>query len=161
MNRWIKILLSLSVALLCLFYGLQNLANLDQALGAVAYVIGNVDHAVYPETFGPTLTAPWAAKLGLAVILLGEFSAGLMALKGSWDLFQTRHGDGDTFSAAKRWSVAACGVAMLTWFGLFHAIGGALFQQWQTQAGDQSLAGAAWYAGLIGIIALYISLTDD
>ena len=57
--------------------------------------------------------------------------------------------------------MAACGVAMLTWFGLFHAIGGALFQQWQTPAGDQSLHGAFWFVASIGIVTLYITRVED
>lgn len=161
MIRTIKILLGLSVAGVCLVYGLQNLANLDAALGAVGHVMGRVDQSAYPDSILPPITSPLLIKVGLGLILVGEFSAGLMALKGTWDLWTARGKSASEFHQAKRWIQAAGGVAILTWFGLFHVIGGALFQQWQTVPGDGSLNGAFWLAGSIALIILYITQTDD
>lgn len=161
MIRTIKILLSLSIALLCLFYALQNVVNLDQAYGAVAYVMSNTDHVAYPDSFGPSISGGALVWLALGIILVGEFGAGLVTLKGTWDLFAARAASSAEFADAKQWTMAGAGIAMLVWFGLFHVMGGALFQQWQTEIGDGSLHGAAWLAGLIGLIALYIQIIDD
>jgi predicted small integral membrane protein len=159
--RIIKILLSLFLALLALFYATQNMVNLEQAFGAVAYVLGNVDHAVYPESFGPAITAKpllWAA---LFTIILMEYLTGLVLLKGTLDLWLARSGDSAAFRSAKRWTLVGAGLGMLVWFGLFHVLGGALFQQWQTQAGDGSLRGAFWYGAMMALVALYIAQTPD
>ena len=159
--RIIKILLSLFLALLALFYATQNVVNLEQAFGAVAYVLGNVDHAVYPESFGPAITAEpllWAA---LFTIILMEYLTGLVLLKGTLDLWRARRGDRESFAASKQWTLVGAGLGMLIWFGLFHVFGGALFQQWQTQAGDGSLRGAFWYGAMMALVALYIAQTPD
>jgi predicted small integral membrane protein len=159
--RTIKIALSLSIALLCIFYAAQNIANLPQAHGAVAYVMSNAEHTVYPSSFGPTISHPTLHWLALGLIILGEFTAGFLALKGTWDLWSRRRASAVEFHSAKHFTVLGAGVALLVWFGLFHVIGGALFQQWQTTAGDMSLNGATWLAGLIGIITLFITQVED
>lgn len=158
--RIIKILLSLMLSLLALFYATQNVANLEQAYGAVAYVIGNVDHAVYPETFGPTITSEPLVWVALFTIIGMEYLTGLVLLKGTLDLWRAK-GESLSFHAAKRWTLVGAGLGMLVWFGLFHVLGGALFQQWQTQAGDGSLRGAFWYGAMMALVALYIAQTPD
>ena len=64
-------------------------------------------------------------------------------------------GDSLSFHLAKRWTLVGAGLGMLVWFGLFHVLGGALFQQWQTQAGDGSLRGAFWYGAMMALVSLY------
>ncbi len=161
MLRVIKILLSLAIAFICIVYAAQNLANLPQALGAVGYVMGNVGHEVYPASIGPSLTSPFIVGAALAIIITLEFAAGLSALKGGWDLCAARKADAGQFDAAKRWVYIGAGLAMLVWFGLFHGIGGAFFQQWQTQVGDGSLTGAFWYGAIPAMIAVYLAVVPD
>ena len=159
--RIIKILLSLMLALLALFYATQNVANLEQAFGAVAYVIGNVDHAVYPDSFGPAITAEPLVWTALVIIIGMEYLTGFVLLKGTLDLWRARSGDSASFASARRWTLVGAGLGMLVWFGLFHVLGGALFQQWQTPAGDGSLRGAFWYGAMMALVALYIAQTPD
>lgn len=159
--RTIKILLSLCVALLCIFYAAQNIANLQFAYGAVDYVMGNVDHQVYPNSFGPSITHPVLVWIVVGVIITLEFLAGLLALKGTWDLWSARKADQFTFDSSKKFALLGAGVGMLVWFGLFHVIGGAFFQMWQTEAGDSSLRGAFWLVGLLAFAALFITQTPD
>ena len=52
MIRYIKILMSASVALFCLFYALQNIWNLDAANWFVAYTTSMEGHEKYPSHFG-------------------------------------------------------------------------------------------------------------
>ena len=56
--RTIKILLTLMLAFLAIAYATQNVVNIEQAFGAVGYVLGRVDHAVYPGSFMPSITSP-------------------------------------------------------------------------------------------------------
>ncbi|NIP18614.1 MAG: DUF2165 family protein [Xanthomonadales bacterium] len=161
MIRNLKVILSLCVAAMCLVYAGQNLANLDQAYGAVAYVMGNVDHQVYPNSFGPTITSPALLWVALIIIIGLEITAGLVTLKGTWDLFQARSADAATFDRAKRVTLIGVGLTLLVWFGLFHVIGGAVFQQWQTEAGDGSLTGAFWYCAMPMLVGLYLTQMPD
>ena len=159
--RIVKALLSLFLAVLALAYATQNLVNLDQALGAVAYVLGRVDHAVYPNSFLPAIDHPVAIGAALGLIIALEYLTGFLLLKGSWDLWRARREGAMAFDRAKKATLVGAGVGMLVWFGLFHTLGGAVFQQWQTPAGDGSLTGAFWYGAMMALIALYISLTPD
>jgi predicted small integral membrane protein len=159
--RLIKVALSLMLALLALFYATQNVVNLEQAHGAVAYVLGRADHVVYPGSFFPALSAPALTWTAVAAIIGLEYLTGLVLLKGSFDLWRARGADPRTFDRAKRLAIAGAGLGMLVWFGLFHTLGGALFQQWQTEAGSGSLQGAFWYGGTMALTGLYIALMPD
>jgi len=161
MIRNIKILISLCVAAMCLIYAGQNLANIQQAYGAVAYVIGNVDHQIYPNSFGPTITSPALVWVAVTFIIALEITAGLVTLKGSWDLFQARSGDAETFNRAKRITLLGIGLTILIWFGVFHVVGGALFQQWQTEMGHNSLLDAFWFAVMPMLAGLYLTQVPD
>jgi len=159
--RYLKIMLVIFVALLCVTYAAQNVANLDKAYTFVASAAGMQDHAAYPSSFGPAVrTAPlvWAA---LTVIILGEFAAGLLAAKGVWDLWAARRAPAAGFNAAKTYALLGCGGALLVWFGLFGAIGGAYFQMWQTPLGSASLEGAFQFAAQIGIVMLFVNMADS
>jgi predicted small integral membrane protein len=158
--RYLKIALIVVVALQGLVFALQNIANLDAAFQAVAYSVGRADHAVYPESIGPTVTSPWLVWAFLSLILAGEFSVAGVAGTGAWKLWSARGEDAETFNRAKDTAILGCGLAMLVWFGGFSVIAGALFNMWQTTAGGLSLEGAFQYAGLGALIALFVNMTD-
>lgn len=160
MNRSIKILITLSSACMCIFYALQNLANLDAATGFVSYVTGMADHAVYPQHIGPAISSPMLVGVMLAVIVALEFIAGALSLRGAWDLLRARTAPADSFNDAKTYALAGTGVAVFLWFGIFGAIGGAYFQMWQTEAGANALQGAFQYAMLNGLAWIIIAQDD-
>lgn len=159
--RIVKILLSIAFALFCVIYAAQNVANIDMAYGAVAYVLGNVDHPVYPASIGPTITSPALHVAATWVIIGGEFLAGLLALKGAWDLLAARGADAAAFQAAKKFVNLGFGVGLLVWFGFFQVLGGALFQQWQTEIGGGSLDDAGIFLTAIGALILFVNLVPD
>jgi predicted small integral membrane protein len=159
--RIIKILLALNMALLCLVYVGQNFFNLDSTFGALAYVLGNTDHQVYPDSFGPTLTSSALVWIAVIVVLGFETISGLVLFKGAMNLAQARNAVPADFQAAKKLVYIGAGLGMLTWFGLFHVMGGALFQMWQTTVGDGSLGGAFWIGGILALSALFIALVPD
>lgn len=157
----IKILLSLSLALFCIFYAIQNVVNLDAARAAFTYVMGGLDHEVYPVSFGPRINHPVLIWAAMATVIGLEFLAGLLALKGSWDMWVARGAGAAAFQAAKRMTNLGAGVGLLAWFGLFQAFGGAYFQQWQTAVGEQSLRHAGMFVAAIGVLILFINLVPD
>ena len=161
LSRYLKMVLAIFIALFCLFYATQNLFNLPAAHWFVSTMLGMEGHEAYPAHFGPAITSPTLAWIALWIIIALEFLAGLLALKGAWDLWAARKGTAAQFQAAKRCVMNSVGVALLIWFGLFGAIGGAYLQMWQTEAGTGALQGAFWYMASIGIVALYINLAEQ
>ena len=161
MVRMIKSALAAFVALFCLMYAMQNIVNLDEAYGFVAAVLTMSDQTLYPSHFGPAITSPALIWAALIVIITLEVIAGALAGKGALDLWMARKGDAATFNRAKTFAIAGCGVAVLIWFGLFSAFGGAYFQMWQTQLGGVSLAGAFQYSVLNGLVLLIIQSPDE
>ena len=161
MIRYLKILMTVSVALFCLMYALQNIWNLDAATWFVSYTTGMEGHDKYPSHFGPAITTPALHSIMLWIIIALEITAGLLAAKGAFDLFKARNGSADEFNGAKTYAIAGCGVGILVWFGLFSAIAGAYFQIWQTEAGGGALANASMFSVQLGIVWLLISQKDD
>jgi predicted small integral membrane protein len=160
MIRYIKILMAASVALFCLFYALQNIWNLDAATWFVSYTTGMEGHDKYPNHFGPAVTSSALHTAMLWIIILLEITAGLLAAKGTFDLFMARNASTDEFNAAKTYAIAGCGVGILVWFGLFSVIAGAYFQIWQTEAGAGALGNASFFSVQLGVIWLLISQKD-
>ncbi len=160
MNRTIKILIAASSAAMCLLYALQNLANLEAAMGFVTYVIGMEGHGAYPDHIGPAVTSPVLAGAMLFVIVALELAAGALSLRGVVDMTRARKAAAETFNAAKAYALSGSGLAVFLWFGIFGAIGGAYFQMWQTEAGANALQGAFQYAMLNGL-AWVILRQDD
>ena len=161
MFRILKSLLVLLIGLHALFYGLQNIANINEAHAALGYVMSGADQTAYPHTSffkSGSSGLHWAA---LALVLIGEFSVAFFGIKGGWDLFAARNGTAEQFRAAKSAGLWAAGLALLTWFGLFMTFGSAFFQMWQNEVGDGSLRGAFYFATTSVLTMLFVCITDD
>ena len=161
MIRYIKIAMIASVSVFCLAYALQNIVNLGAAEWFVAYTTSMEGHEKYPSHFGPAVTSPALHVTMLWIIIALEFSAGLLAAKGAFDMFSARNSSAEDFQTAKTHGIAACGVGILIWFGLFSAIGGAYFQMWQTDAGGGALANATWFSIQLALVWLLVSQKDE
>ena len=161
MIRYIKIAMLASVSIFCLAYALQNAVNLESAKWFVAYTTSMEGHEKYPSHFGPAITSPALHVTMLWIIIALELSAGLLAAKGAFDLFGARNSSSEDFQSAKIYGIAACGVGILIWFGLFSAIGGAYFQMWQTDAGAGALANASLFSVQLAAVWLLVSQKDE
>ncbi len=160
MNRMIKIALAAFAALFCLFYALQNIVNLGPATWFVGTMTGMEGHEAYPNTFAFAVSSPLLVKLMLWIIILLEIAAGLLAGKGAIDMFRTRNADSSEFNAAKTYALAGTGLAVVLWFGIFGAFGGAFFQMWQIDAGVNALRDASFFALQHGVVWLMIRAAD-
>lgn len=158
--RYLKIILLICVSLQALFYAIQNIANLDQAYASLAYVMSNADHISYPNSAFPAITNPILIWMALTLVLVGEFGAGFLGARGSWDLFVNRRAPADVFNAAKTVGLLGCGVAVVTWFGLFLVIGGAYFQMWQTGIGGGSWSGAFICMASSAFVMIFLNMKD-
>lgn len=158
--RILKVILVICVGLQALFYALQNIVNLEAAHAVMSVVLSMADHEYYPNHFGPPVTGllVWVA---LWIVILGELSAGILCLKGSFDMFRRRRDTPAVFAHSKQWAVVGCGVAVAVWLGLFMAFGGAYFQMWQTDLGIASLEGAFMYVVSSGLVMLFVNMPDE
>ena len=159
--RFLKIDLALFIALFCLFYATQNIFNLQSAHWFVSTTLAMEGHELYPGHFGPAVSNPTLAWIALWIIIMLEYLAGALALKGAWDMWRARKESAEVFQQKKYFVMASAGVALFIWFGLFSAIGGAYFQMWQTEAGTGALQGSFWYSMQMAAVWLLIAATDD
>ena len=159
--RILKAVLVLFVGLMALMYAIQNIVNLDVAYQVVGAVLSMDGHEYYPEHFGPAITAGWMVMLGTWVIILTEIAAGLLALKGTWDLWSRRNEGAAAFNAAKGAALWGTGLGVVVWLGYFSAFGGAYFQMWQTELGGQSLGDAMPMALLCAVVLIFVNMPDD
>ena len=160
MNRYVKIALAAFASLFCLFYAFQNLFNLGPAVWFVGTMTGMEGHEAYPTTFGFAVTSPFLVQAMLWIIILLELAAGVLAGKGAIDLFRARNGSSEEFNAAKSYALAGTGLAVVIWFGIFGAFGGAFFQMWQVEAGLNALRDAAFFSLQHGVVWLIIRSDD-
>ena len=84
MLRLLKSTLVLFVGLHALFYGVQNLANLPQAVGAVGFVVSNTGHEIYPNTLFFPISAPALHWCLLAIVIAGELAIGAWSGALAW-----------------------------------------------------------------------------
>lgn len=159
--RHLKIVFVVFISLLCLFYAGQNVANLDACYQAFAYVMGAVDHQVYPDSIFPAVQNPALIWLVLVLVVMLEFAAGLLAAKGAWDLWRARKAPAVNFNAAKTYALVGCGVGIVVWLGLFAVFGGALFQMWQTEVGGGSMDDAFQFFTACAFVFLIVNSADN
>ncbi len=159
--RYLKIVLVLIMAAAGLLNAVQNITNLDQAYGVIAYVLGMTDQTYYPNSVGPAFTSPAVIWAALTVIVLSEFSLGILSAKGAWDMWRLRSGPAAEFNGAKKYALLGAGLGVIVWFGYFIVGGGGYFQMWQTEVGANSLAGALQLGAACGIIFLMVNATDE
>ncbi|MCW8856434.1 MAG: DUF2165 domain-containing protein [Kangiella sp.] len=158
--RHFKCLFVLLLALMCLFYAFQNIANIDACYQAIAYVLSMQEHAVYPDSIMPAIEASFLIWLVVILIIATEILAGLILLKGAWDLWSVRLADAMVFNQAKKYALIGAAIGIVVWFGYFAVFGGALMQMWQTQAGSMSLTGAFQYFASCVFIWLIVNSKD-
>lgn len=159
--RYLKIIFVAFISLLCLFYAAQNVANLDACYQAFAYVMGAVDHEVYPDSIFPVIQSPALTWLMLILVVALEFFAGLLAAKGAWDLWGARKAPAADFNDAKTYALIGCGMGIVVWLGLFEVFGGALMQMWQTEIGGGSMDDAFQFFVACALVFLIVKGVDD
>ncbi len=159
--RLLKIVFVAFISLLCLIYAAQNVANLDACYQAFAYVLGRVDHQVYPGSIIPAMQSPAVIWLALVLVVTLEFAAGLLAAKGAWDLWGARKAPAAEFNGAKTYALLGCSVGIVVWLGFFAVFGGALFQMWQTEIGGGSMEDAFQFFGACALIFPIVNNADN
>ena len=148
------------VALMCLFYGIQNVINLEACHQAFVYALGAIDHQIYSAHIIPPMGAGMA-WVALVIVVGLEFAAGICAAKGSWDMWRARNGTADQFNQAKSLALVGCGIGVIIWLGLFAVVGGAVLIMWQTDAGRGSLENSFQFFATCALIFMMLTARDD
>lgn len=159
-HRYLKMALSVAVGLQALFWFGNNLINWETATGAVAYALSQADQSGYERHLVPPIASPAAATALLALVVLAEALAGVLALWGAVQQWRSRHGNADAFSSAKRYAVLGSGIAVLVWFLLFGVFGGALLQMGQAPGLRPALDGAFKFASYSFLVLIYLSIPE-
>lgn len=158
--RQLKIIFVALIALMCLFYFTQNVVNLDACYMAFAYVMGAIDHQIYPDQVIPAIQNPALVWFALVIVVGLELMAGLCAARGAVDLWRARKAPSAGFNAAKTYALIGCGLGIVIWLGMFMVLGGALFIMWQTDVGRGSLENAFQFFGACALIYMIVSAED-
>ncbi len=155
--RYLKILLVGFYAVFCFSYGMGNVLNSETAYQSIYLVASQTDHNFYPNSLIPPITSPilvWA----MVIIITGlQLTAGLVAAKGTWDLWSNRGAGADVFHKAKKYALLALGLGLILWFGVFQGIGGAIFYMYQTELGGGTLTYAFQYSTGSALLYLVVS----
>ena len=145
---------------MCIFYSAQNVLNLEACFGAFAYVMGAVDHHLYPNQIVPIIKNPAIIWVAIIVVIGLELAAGMFAARGAWDLWHARSSSADQFNDAKSLALIGCGLGILVWLGLFAVFGGALLVMWQTDFGRGSLGYAFQMFGAGAVVYVIVNTND-
>ena len=155
--RLIKIVLSLSLALWGLIAGAMNLVDYENG---VSYVFGVI--SIGGADSLRAINSPALAHLGYAFIYLGKFATGILCGMGTINLWTARHSEANDFNRAKSNTYLGCGIALFMLFFGFIVVAGSLFTPIEFDAGRTLFHQyALFYAGFIGLIALYIGMPDQ
>lgn len=161
MLRIIKILLVFSVFLWGIFGAFGNLTDWNGTVGAVEAVASMSTFEGGAESWRAT-TNPILILAGALFIILSKVTAGILCLIGGGRMWSARKAGSAEFNNAKAFALSGCGVAILMLFLGFIVIGEGWFELWRSDIfrdlGSQS---AFRYAGMVGIVALFVSIADD
>jgi predicted small integral membrane protein len=96
----------------------------------------------------------------MVLILILETGAGVVILKGTWDMWSARKTDSEAFNASKKVATMGLGLGILIWLGIFGVIGGAFFQMWQTEIGSVSANFAFQFFASCALCLVFINQQD-
>lgn len=160
-GRYLKAAFVLFIGIMALVYALQNIVNIKGAYGVVGAVLGMENHEYYASSIAPAITSAALVWLAVATIIASEITAGVLALLGSWKLWQARNAPAAEFNAAKTFALLGCGLGVIIWMGFFGSVGAAWFQMWQTELGAMSLGGAFQNAVYCALVLIFVNMKDE
>ena len=159
--RDIKILLILSVVLWGIVGAYGNIAKWDETLSAVGAATSMATFEGGADSWKAT-SSPIVIWLGALFVMLSKVvAAGLCAI-GVQKMFAARAGTAEAFAKAKTYALAGCGVAVFMLFTGFIVIAESWFELWRSDVMRGPVLDSAYrYAGMIGLIAIFVSLREE
>ena len=160
MIRILKISAAIVIGLIGTLAFVNNLLNLEGAHGAVSVVISAPEQPYY-KVIGPTFSSAWQAWFGLAVIMAGELTTGILGFIGAGRMIAARPESEREFQSSKAFAIAGGMLGALVWYGMFIVMGELYFNMWQTEVGLGSAAGAFRYGTVCAVMAILIAMRED
>ncbi len=131
-KRLALIVMALFPALWGLLGDLNNLADFSStANNAVRPMIEMTNTYANPWQTWRAITAPWAAPVGLVIIMAVETAAGILGVVSIAVMVANMRGSAAAFAKGKAWMILACLFAILVWGVGFMVVAGDWFLAWQ------------------------------
>jgi predicted small integral membrane protein len=160
MIKTVKSIMILTVALWGVVGAIHNIADWSGTLGAVGAVtsMSTVPDGANSWQATSNSLVIWA---GAIYILLSKLvSAGLCGF-GAMGMWRARNFDDVAYSKAKNTALSGCAVAIIMLFGGFIIVAESWFELWRSESMIGPVLQSAFrYAGMIGLIALFVASKD-
>ncbi len=133
-KRLALIVMALFPALWGLLGDLNNVTDFSgTATNAVAPMIAMTNTYGNPLQNWRAITAPWAAPVGLSLIMAVETAAGAFGAIGVVVMLANLNGSAAAFARGKAWMILGCLCAILIWGVGFMVVAGDWFLAWQAK----------------------------
>ena len=154
-------MLVLAVASWGLLGAFQNINHWQGTLGAITAATSMVTFEGGAEKWQAT-SSPIIVWMGALFIVMSKLSAGVFCIIGASKMWLNRNNNEQTFKRAKQIAIIGCGIALFMLFFGFVVIAETWFELWRSDAmRGPVLDSAMRYAGLIGLIALFVNMKDE
>ena len=161
MLRNFKILLVCSVVLWGGVGAFLNVLDWGGTLGAVGAATSMATFEGGAEAWQATSNS-LVIWLGALFIMLSKVTAAALCGVGAWRMWGARSSDGSAFNAAKEFALAGCAVAVFMLFAGLIVVAESWFELWRSDAMRGPVLESAFrYAGMIGLIALFVASSDE
>jgi len=158
-NRFALIVMALFPALWGLLGDLNNATDFTgTANNAVKPMIEMTNTYGNPWQTWRAITAPWAAPLGLVVIMAVETTAGILGTVSVVVMLANIRGSAAAFAKGKAWMILACLSAILVWGVGFMVVAGDWFLAWQASKDPMAVQLGAMIYFLPCALALIVAM---
>jgi len=156
-KRLALIVMALFPALWGLLGDLNNVTDFSgAATNAVAPMIAMTN--TYGTQTWRAITAPWAAPVGLSVIMAVETAAGVFGAIGVVVMLVNLNGSATAFARGKAWMILGCLSGILVWGVGFMVVAGDWFLAWQAKQDPLSTQEGAMIYFLPCALALIVAM---
>jgi len=158
-TRYVKIVMTLCLAVFCLLVAFDNVTDYGTNYLFVQHVM-SMD-TTYPGNalMYRSVTNPALWNVCYWLIIAAEAAAGILFLAGAIRLFQLRHAPGAVFNQAKALVVAGALAAFLLWFFGFMVIAGEWFAMWQSATWNGQDAAFRFYVTVLAVL-IFVTQAD-
>lgn len=161
MLRVLKIVLVLSVAVWAFVGALGNLSDWAGTTGAVTAATSMATFEAAPTSWRATTNGAVILGGALFIVIL-KLTSGALCLEGARRMWLARGASAEVFFNAKTYALSGCAVAMFMLFFGWVVIAETWFELWRSEAMLEPVLGSAFrYFGMVGIIAIFLSLPEE
>ena len=158
-KRLALVVMALFPALWGLLGDLNNVTDFSgTATNAVAPLIAMTNTYGNPLQTWRAITAPWAAPVGLILIMAVETAAGLFGAISIVVMLANLRGSAVDFASGKAWMILSCLFAILIWGVGFMVVAGDWFLAWQAKQDPLSTQLGAMIYFLPCALALIVAI---